>query len=833
MKRPSIEVNDLKQAASGRWLEIIPAIDHRFQEAASKAPNHVACPIGTGSSDGFRFATESAADGHAFSNNEGGLGDGLKVLQWANDWTFREALEQVHGYLHPNGQQPNHTTRPQPKAQLPEKGPSKPKQDRTTLVNRLATEATTELATVVRTYLNQRGLPDQLVGVGTAVKSHTAMTYYHQKRPLGDYPALVGIITDRDGKTVGLQRHYLNHDGGKLQLVEPETQKVLPPKSMLAIHAGAASGGAVKLGQYDSGSRSLCICEGLETGLAIQTETGVETWAALTATLLAKVDIPADQYDEVFIFADKDKSGTGLKHARLLADRVTAEGMTAYIMMPPQPRPNDKKSVDWLDTLVEQGSGPFISVMTSGKPAPYQALTNTQQPTQQPEEARPEPEQPRPLGSELQQAIQALNEQYTHIVVGGKNYVVTEGVNALSNKEMVFYGLDDFKAMMGHDPKVTVYTQSGAPRKQNVGAAWLEHEKATFCKEGVTFHPVEERFYRGRLNTYFGYGVEPIPHEAEEIRLYLEHVHQIICAGDDDHYRYLMSWLAHMIQKPAEKPGVAVILKAGQGTGKGSFIKPLGQIIGSHYCYASQPNILTGKYNSLLENKVLVFADEAFFGSKADTDRLKTLITEPTNTIERKFVNAITVPDFSRIIMASNKDGIVSIEEDERRYFYLEVSEDRKQDQQYFGQLMDLIDNGQLAGKLLDLLQRWDISDFNPRVVPKTQALTDQKINNLAPLARWLFECLQDERIAGGVWNAGSQPADQVRESVREWLDSRKLNVYGDLSSQLGRELTKVGINKQRVRDSSTGGRYYRYNLPTVDEARAAFEQRISGKIDW
>lgn len=831
--RIPIDAGELKRAASGRWLEILPAIDQRFSEAAKKAPNHVPCPIGTGSEDGFRFAKDSASDGHAFTNTGEPLGDGFKVLQWANNWDFREALVAVHHHIYPTG---DHQQRqPAQKDQQPIKASPKPKQDRTALINRLINESTTSLSSVAKAYLNSRGLPDQLVGIGDAIRSHQAMGYYHQKKQLGSYPALVGIITDRNGKAVGIQRHYLNQDGSKLQLVDPENQKALTPKSMISVQTGAASGGAVKLGQYDSKARSLCICEGLETALAVQTETTIETWAGLTATMLSKVDVPADRYTTVFIFADKDKNGTGRKSARTLADRLTTNGLTVYIMEPPQPIPANRRGVDWLDTLVELGNGPFISVMTSEKPNPYQALTNTEKPKQagqqQPKEVNPE-QKSKQTGGELQQAIQALNKEYTHVVTGGKNYVVAEGTNALGHKEMVFYKPEEFRTMMGHRPKATVFTQSGAPRKQNVGAAWLEHEDANVCYNGVTFHPVNERFYRGRLNTYFGYGVEPIPHEAEEIRLYLEHVHQIICAGNDEHYRYLMSWLADMIQNPAQKPGVAVILKAGQGTGKGSFLEPLGQIIGSHYCYANRPDVLTGKFNSLLENKVLIFADEAFFGSKAATDQLKTLITEPTNTIERKGVDRITVPDFSRIIMASNKDGIVSIEEDERRYFYLEVSEERKQDQEYFGKLRDLIDNGQLAGKLLDLLQRWDINDFNPRVVPKTQALTDQKINNLAPLARWLFECLQDERIAGGCWTRTSIPADELRDSVREWLESRNLNVFGDLSRQLGRELKKVGIDKQRTRDTS-GGRFYRYNLPTIDATRAAFEQRICGKIDW
>ncbi|WP_230852431.1 primase-helicase family protein, partial [Vibrio crassostreae] len=129
-------------------------------------------------------------------------------------------------------------------------------------------------------------------------------------------------------------------------------------------------------------------------------------------------------------------------------------------------------------------------------------------------------------------------------------------------------------------------------------------------------------------------------------------------------YEYLMNWVAHMIQKPEEKPEVAIVLKAGQGTGKGTFVDPLGKIIGAHFVHLTEQSQVVGRFNSLLENRVLIFADEFFAGSKKHTDQLKGMITEKTAKIERKGVDSIIVPSFSRLIMASNHEYIVSIEKD-------------------------------------------------------------------------------------------------------------------------------------------------------------------------
>ena len=133
-----------------------------------------------------------------------------------------------------------------------------------------------------------------------------------------------------------------------------------------------------------------------------------------------------------------------------------------------------------------------------------------------------------------------------------------------------------------------------------------------------------------------------------------------------------------MVQKPEEKPGVAVVLQGGQGTGKGSMVRPLGEMIGHHYFYAGNPEAVAGKFNSHMENTVLAFADEAFFADKKAANALKSMITEPVQSIERKNVDLFMTASYSRIIMATNHENAIRVETDDRRYFILQVSEDKK-----------------------------------------------------------------------------------------------------------------------------------------------------------
>lgn len=435
------------------------------------------------------------------------------------------------------------------------------------------------------------------------------------------------------------------------------------------------------------------------------------------------------------------------------------------------------------------------------------------------------------IARQIQERVSRLNETFTHVVNNGKNYIVRVGKNSLNQSYLEFFTVREFKDMLSHEPQVLVgFTKTMDEKTKPVADVWLQSQRANICTSGVTFHPVEDRSYNGKLNSYFGLGVPAQKWEYIDIGAYLLHIELVICDGNKECYEYLMNWVAHMIQKPEEKPEVAIVLKAGQGTGKGTFVDPLGKIIGAHFVHLTEQSQVVGRFNSLLENRVLIFADEFFAGSKKHTDQLKGMITEKTAKIERKGVDSIIVPSFSRLIMASNHENIVSIEKDERRYLYLEVSEERKQDHDYFTKLRKVIDAPNFAGQLLGWLKSRDISDFNPRVVPKTKALSEQKLDNLDPLERWLFTKLREGTFNGSEWPV-RETSHNITSNAEFWLEHKRLEVWGDISRKLGHLLKKVGFKKYQARKGND--RVWMWELPPIDEARKSFAQYLNAEIEF
>ena len=581
---------------------------------------------------------------------------------------------------------------------------------------------------------------------------------------------------------------------------------------MIGSYKGALSGGAVK---FADATDVLHVGEGIETMLAVWISTGQPTWACCTAPLLRVLEVPSS-VTKVVIWEDKDKGNTGHKAALALGDKLRKQGIEAFYATPTIDIPQGQKSVDWLDVYREQG-----------KEGIQHALADVLDPTNAIDEIDLYPE------AAIARAVENLNKTYVHVIHEGKNYITRVSSNGLGQKKYEMFSPTEFVSSQSHKPPVLVgHKGNGEPKYDNPGKVWLNNQNAVMAEYGMTFKPVANQWVNvagvKKLNMYFGLGVQPVECTANDIKPYLKLVRDYICVGNHTHFNYLMNWLAHMVQKPEEKPGVAVVLQGGQGTGKGSMVRPLGEIIGHHYFYAQTPKAVAGNFNAHLENKMMIFADEAFFADKASTNALKSMITEPVQTIERKTVDMFMTPSYCRIIMASNHNNVVSAEEDERRYFVLQVSEDKKGNHEYWTDYNDWSKSIPLAGMLLYYLQNRDISKYNPRIAPCTEALVEQKLHNAEPVMQFLFNALNKGCFVHNAPWPARLLSTEISDYFKEYLEREAINFFGVSSMILGKKLSKLGFIRKKP-----GGKDVYYELPSLERARKSFEEILKGKIDW
>ena len=148
-----------------------------------------------------------------------------------------------------------------------------------------------------------------------------SIAYYdNDGKKLGDYPAMVSIFRNIEGKGSTFHLTYLTDDGKKANV--PSQKKILPVVLPM-------TGCAIQLFKTDT---VICIAEGIETALAVNMETGAPVWAAGNAANMAAMVIP-DSITDVIIYADYDKSFTGQKSAYALANRLSIQGKNVGVIV--------------------------------------------------------------------------------------------------------------------------------------------------------------------------------------------------------------------------------------------------------------------------------------------------------------------------------------------------------------------------------------------------------------------------------------------------------------------------------------------------------------------
>jgi len=410
--------------------------------------------------------------------------------------------------------------------------------------------------------------------------------------------------------------------------------------------------------------------------------------------------------------------------------------------------------------------------------------------------------------------MESMNEEYAHIVIGGKHKIMTFKPCSVDGKRMAFESIKDFYNYFEHKPKVA---------NTNQGRAWFKWPDKSFYPDGIGYYPETSKSSVKLYNTFQGFGCEPIE---GNVLLILNHIHDVLCGGDSVASNYFIYWLAHLFQKPAVKPSVAILMKSAEGTGKGTLYKLLKKMLGANANQVNGHYQLTGRFNSVIAGKLLIFGDEVDLTSKAVFDKTKGIISEPTISLELKGIDAEPVSNFARFIFAGNHGQILRAGTRERRFLVLEPSSDRVDDKGYFKALNDLID-GDGAAFFLEHLLTVDISSFNPYKAPATKGLIEEKLSSLSSILSFFYEELHKEKPFKGVQKLF---ASEWISIYTQWAESNNIALTpASARSQVGKALSNFNIKKEGRADRSPG---IYYNLPSNDNFKAAFSKYLGHSID-
>ncbi|UCI08676.1 primase-helicase family protein [Mesorhizobium sp. B1-1-8] len=416
-------------------------------------------------------------------------------------------------------------------------------------------------------------------------------------------------------------------------------------------------------------------------------------------------------------------------------------------------------------------------------------------------------------------AVTRLNTRHAVVLTGGRTIVVTEKKTS-DILQSDFGAVDTLRHWYAND------TLMVAKKDKSVFDIWLQSPKRRQF-DGIVFAP--EGAPVGSYNLWRGFSVHADPNAS--CSLLLEHIRDNVCSGNGDHFHWVIAFFAQMVQRPGEKPGVALVLRGGQGTGKSIVGQCVGSLFSAHYVVVSQPDHLTGRFNAHLERAILVQAEEAFWaGDRAAAGgALKDLITSDRMRIERKGIDAIEVRNNIRLLVTTNSRWAVPAGTDERRFAVFDVAEHRKQDSRYFGAIVEQMQNGG-RGALLHYLQSFDLNCVDLRKVPDTAALLDQKLASLPAFDRWWMTTLGRGEL--GYASDWPETIDKKAAYAAYEKDAAKLGrVMSD--AEFGKEMKRVcpSIETKRIRVGTA--RAYVFVLPPLDECRQAFADLLRSPLDW
>lgn len=280
---------NLSIQAQGRWTDILChlGIDHNYLRN-----RHGECPM-CGGVDRFRYDNKDGSG--SYFCNSCGAGDGAKLAMQYTGLSFKDTASEIRKILGVCKMEAVKTEAPdieKRKARLAEilKG-----------CKRITAD------TVAAKYFAGRRITET---PEADCFFHPALEYFNSEGVRrGDHPAIVSRIRTPDGEISSFQVLYLTNDGKKLNT--PDCRKILPVIAPM-------KGGAIRLFEATD---ILYISEGLESAMSARVDTGMPVWCAVNAGNLEAIVIP-ETVKHIYIVADMDESGTGLKSASALYHKL-------------------------------------------------------------------------------------------------------------------------------------------------------------------------------------------------------------------------------------------------------------------------------------------------------------------------------------------------------------------------------------------------------------------------------------------------------------------------------------------------------------------------------
>lgn len=317
--------------------------------------------------------------------------------------------------------------------------------------------------------------------------------------------------------------------------------------------------------------------------------------------------------------------------------------------------------------------------------------------------------------------------------------------------------------------------------EQSLARVWLTHPLKRLYQDRIFMPGGPEEFETmgGRaLNIWHGWVAEE--GDVEPFLAFNEY----LMGRLEPQYRDLaLKMMAYKAQHPQYKIPVAPVLVGTPNSGKSLWGQCIAEAF-SPYAYPASPGNFKANFNGWIENSVIVTVEEMGAAEFRESyEKIKTLITDPSQSMERKFHDQKKVQSYAQYIFDTNRHGAAAFDRHERRMFIIECPDPpgtagSPQSPPDAAAAYAWKNAG--GGKaLMHYLLTLDLKEFNvPIVAPMTAEKRRQQMQNRSPIVT-IAEALMDPnrpknylalawRTAAGFNTAFSTAADKNKAELAE-----------------------------------------------------------------
>ena len=354
-------------------------------------------------------------------------------------------------------------------------------------------------------------------------------------------------------------------------------------------------------------------------------------------------------------------------------------------------------------------------------------------------------------------------------------------------------GMDALKKMVRAHEEELVFKQYANDKLKiyNYGG------DVTHIEKMLKLLPVYAR--EGDMPIQFAYTlVEEEDETALEKFLYLC---SIACGKKDNLTDYFIKWLAHMIQKPMEPPGVMIVFVGEKGVGKDTATGVIMKVVtGEKYSHNfTKSAMMFEKHNTDMMGKLLIKIEEVKRSECIEhAEEIRGMITGDYLNFNPKNVrDTIKMLNIVRKVATSNTGNPFQLQS-ERRFVINQSSSERQGDHAFWTDIYNSLFTA-AAGRTIGLfLEKVDISNFNPRDLPDNEYQQDVEETEVTSEDRFLAD-----------WNGERATATELFSQYRDYCLENELRMSSTSSEGFGKRILLL-VSKHRIqKERTTKARFY------------------------